>query len=36
MPDNKTPLPSDPDEPIFGTQPTNPALLTRPNVEVTA
>ena len=29
MPENKTPLPADPDEPIFGTQPTNPELLPR-------
>ena len=36
MPENKTPLPADPDEPIFGTQPPNPALLTRPTVKATA
>ena len=33
MPENKTPLPRDPDEPIFGTQPPNPALLTPPTID---
>ena len=36
MPTTETPLPRDPDEPIFGTCPTNPALLTRLGVEATA